>query len=158
MNNWYVIQVKPCRENDVHLRLQKANIESLNPKIKSFSSGMRPLFPNYVFVRWDLTKAHNYQLIKYTRGVNRILGTPEYPIPLPDEAIEVIKERLNAGVLEAQTMKVGSTVKIRRGLLKDLIGVLEKPVSADGRVAVLLRIHEQQMKAMMYCKDVALVA
>lgn len=159
MFSWYVIQTKPRKEDEVSRRFVLARLEVLNPKIRSFTSGLRPLFPNYIFLRWELREAHNYHKIRYTRGVNKVLGTPEYPVPVSDDVIEVIRERLNPrNVLEQQTMRVGSRLKIRRGLLKDLIGVLEKPVSADGRVAVLLRIHEREMKAVLSCKDVALVA
>lgn len=162
MGRWYVIQTKPRREDEVARRIGLADIadaEVLNPKIRSFSRGLQPLFPNYIFLRWDLFKAHNYHMIKYTRGVNRILGIPEYPVPVPDEVIEIIRERISPEkVLEQETYEVGTYVKIRRGLLKELVGVLEKPVSADGRVTVLLRIHEREMRAVLGCRDVSLVA
>lgn len=159
MHRWYVIQTKPRHEDQVVKRLELAGLEGLNPKIRSFSAGLRPLFPNYIFLRWDLTEAHNYHTIKYTRGVNKVLGTSMTPVPISDDVIEVIKERLNPqNILEKETFRVGSMVRVKRGLLRDLIGVLEKPVSADGRVAVLLKIYEREMKAMLSCKDVALVA
>lgn len=162
MNNWYVIQTKPMREDEVTRRIAFASIpdvEVLNPKIRSFSKGLRPLFPNYIFLRWDLLKAHNYHTIKYTRGVNRVLGRPEYPVPVSDEVIEIIRERISPDkILEQETYEVGTYVKIRHGLLKELVGVLEKPVSAEGRVSVLLRIHEREMRAVLDCKDVTLVA
>jgi len=159
MFNWYVVQTKPQKEDVVCKQLNMAGLETLNPKVKTLSRGYRPLFPNYIFLRWNLKEAHNYHLVKYTRGVNKVLGTPEYPVPLDDSVIHVIKERLNSTeVLEQNTMRVGRKVKVKRGLLQDLIGVLDKPVSADGRVQVLLKIHERQMKAMISCKDIALVA
>lgn len=159
MLKWYVVQTKPRKESDVVRQLGNARLETLNPKIRSFASGFKPLFPNYVFLRWNLTDAKNYHMIRYTRGVNKVLGTREFPVPVADEVIEVIKERLSpTSVLEHEIMKVGSHVKVRKGLLKDLIGVLEKPVSADGRVAVLLKIHERYMKAAFHCRDVAPVS
>jgi len=159
MENWYVIQTKPRKEDEVCRRLQMASLETFNPRIKSFASGSKPLFPNYIFLKWNLSKAHNYHMIKYTRGVNKILGAPEYAVPISDDVIDVIRERIDPkNILEQQTLKTGSKVKIKKGLLKDLVAVLEKPVSADGRVAVLLRIYEREMRAMLDCKDVALVA
>ena len=159
MYRWYVIQTKPRKENDVEKHLCQIDVEVLNPKVKSLASGLRPLFPNYIFVRWDLLDGDNYHLVRYTRGVNKVLGRAGYAVPVSDGVIGIIKERLNTkNVLEGETMKIGSRVKVRRGLLKDLVGVLEKPVSAEGRVAVLLKIHERYMKTTLSCKEVALVS
>ena len=156
---WYVIQTKPRKEDEVSKRLGMANIVTLNPKIKSFNAGTKTLFPNYIFVKWDLSTPENHAIIKYTRGVNKVLGSPTCPVPISDEVMKVISERLGSDeVLEQQTMRIGSRVKVKKGLLKDLIAVLEKPISADGRVALLLKIHEREMRTVLDCKEVALVA
>lgn len=157
MSNWYVIQTKPQRENDVSKHLSMAKIEVLNAKIRSYARGVRPLFPNYIFVNHDLLDSNNYRMIKYTRGVNKILGTYESPVPISEGIIDVIKERLKGDVVENKILSVGARVKIRKGLLRDLVGVIEKPVSAEGRISVLLNIYEREMKAMLHCKDVLLV-
>ena len=159
MNKWYVIQTKPMKENHVTTLLNRAGLQTLNPKIKSFAAGVRPLFPNYIFLHGDLELSANYHLIKFTRGVNKVLGTSSRPVSISYEIVEAIQKRINKDqILEHQTMKVGSRVQVKRGILRDLIGVLEKPVSAEGRVAVLLSLYEREMKAVLNCADVALVA
>ncbi len=159
MNKWYVVQTKPKKESHVAKLFGLAGLESLCPKVKSFARGIQPLFPNYIFLRWDLSLAQNFHMIKFTRGVSRVLGLQGSPLSISDEAIQVIQERINQDqILEHQTMKVGSRVQVKRGILRDLIGVLEKPVSAEGRVAVLLSLYEREMKAVLNCEDVALVA
>lgn len=159
MNKWYVVQTKPHKEDHVAKLFGLASLETLSPKIKSFAAGIRPLFPNYIFLRWNLEQAENYHMIKFTRGVSKVLGVQGCPLSISDEAIQVIQERVNKDqVLEHQTMKVGSRVQVKRGILRDLIGVLEKPVSAEGRVAVLLSLYEREMKAVLSCEDIALVA
>lgn len=159
MLSWYVVQTKPKKEDDVQKRLELAELEVLNPKIRSLTRGMTSLFPSYIFLKWDLFNPAHYHMVRYTRGVNKILGTPTCPVPISDEAVEVIQSRLDKNsVLEEQAMKVGSFVRVKKGVLKDLVGVLEKPVSPDGRVAILLRIYEREMRAFVDCRDVALVA
>jgi hypothetical protein len=56
--------------------------------------------------------------------------------------IEIIRSRVDGeGVIEQRiTMKQGDEVKVRAGVFKDLVGILERPVSAAGRVRVLLQI------------------
>lgn len=165
MKKWYVIQTKPMREDEVdkRLSLSDADIETFNPKIKSFVGSRssqvcraKPLFPSYIFARGDLWDANLHHMVKYTRGVNKVLRCGELPVPVPDEVIEIIKGRVGeGGFIEQQAVfKPGDHVRVRRGILKDLIGILEKPVTAAGRVAVLLRIMNRQMRAILGCADV----
>lgn len=157
--NWYVVQTKPRKEDMVTSHFKNARLEVLNPKVKTALTGIRPLFPNYIFLRWDLHLAENYHMIRYTRGVSKVLGTNNMPVPLSEDVMRVILNRLSPDqVLEQDKLKVGTKIRVKRGILSDLVGVLERPVSAEGRVAVLLRIHEIQMKAELDCRDITLVA
>lgn len=163
MNQWYVIQTKPLRENDVSLQLGRADFEVFNPKIKRFVAGavgqqtrLQPLFPSYVFINANFECGMTYQLVKYTRGVNRILGIGERPAPLPVDVVDIIRSRTaqNDGCIEEKLYQKGDRIRVKRGLLKDLIGILERPVSAEGRVRVLLHIMQRQMRADVNCSDV----
>ncbi|MFA4971045.1 MAG: transcriptional activator RfaH [bacterium] len=153
--SWYVLQTKPTAEENVRQHLKNAEFETFLPKIKQMVRGqrktqarVRPLFPSYVFVRIDLADPNLHRMIKYTRGVRKILGDGAMPVPVPDEMIDIIRERVDGdGVIEQRiTMKQGDEVKIRSGVFRDLVGILEKPVSAVGRVRVLLQIMKHQVK------------
>ena len=163
MNQWYVIQTKPLRENDVSLQLGRANFEVFNPKIQRFVAGavgqhsrLQPLFPSYLFIKANFERGTTYHLIKYTRGVNRILGIGERPASVPLEVVDMIRSKTERDGFFAEKTKYqkGDQVRVKRGLLKDLIGILERPVSAEGRVHVLLQIMQRQMFAKMNCSDV----
>ncbi|MBF0105234.1 MAG: hypothetical protein HQM16_07895 [Deltaproteobacteria bacterium] len=163
MNKWYVIQTKPQREDHVTRHFKNAGFNVFNPKVKSFKFGIKPLFPNYVFLHWDLLPAENFHMIRFTRGVNKVLGSQDKPVPISDAVVQAIQERVNDHqILEHKIMRVGSRVKVKNGILSDLIGVLERPVSADGRVTVLLRLferdYEREMRAILACKDLEMLA
>lgn len=160
---WYVIQTKPCAEETVRLHLAKAKFEAFLPRIKTMVRGrsrpvsrIKSLFPSYLFAHLDLNDANLYHMIKYTRGVRRILGNGIIPIPVPDEMIEIIRERMSAdGVIEQHlVMKKGDAVRIRSGVFRDLIGILDKPVSAAGRVRVLLNIMRHQVRCNLSAADI----
>ena len=51
---------------------------------------------------------------------------------------------------------MGQVVRIRRGPLKDLIGILEKPVSDEGRVQVLFKLLKYPIRAVVHYEDLAL--
>ncbi len=176
-HSWYVIQTKPMEEDRVCRQFSRgviinptmpnegivADVEAFCPKIKCMSAGKksadgvkyRPLFPSYIFLRWDLNDPANHHTVKYTRGVNKVLGEGAKAVSVPDEIIEIIKERTNeVGIIEQQTFKVGEPVKVKRGHLKELIGILERPVSDSGRVAVLLNLFNRQMRVHLSCADI----
>lgn len=161
MNEWYVIQTKALRENDVCAQLKRAEFEVFNPKISRFVAGVSgqktrllPLFPSYIFARMDFLNGNVYRLVKYTRGVNKILGNARTPVPIPKKIIELIKSRANRDdVVEKMLYKPGDTIRVKRGLLKDIDGILENEVSAEGRVRVLLQIMQRQVRTEINCSD-----
>jgi transcription antitermination factor NusG len=156
MNTWYVIQTKPHKEAVAATLLRKAGFEIFFPKVKSVKKGTAPLFPLYIFVNADLENVFNHRLVKFTRGVNRILGTEGKPRPISCEAIEMINERVNSDkVLEYDQLKAGREIKITRGPFQDLLGILEKPVTAAGRVAVLLNVFGRSVRMFAHAKDIA---
>jgi transcriptional antiterminator RfaH len=160
---WYVLQTKPTAEETVQGHLRNAQLETFLPKIramvrsarKSFTR-VKPFFPSYLFVHLDLTDPNLYRTIKYTRGVRKILGDGALPIPVPDEMIEIIRGRVDGdGILEQRiTMQKGDEVRIRTGPFRDLIGILEKPVSAAGRVRILLQILRHQVRCELSAGDI----
>ena len=157
---WYVLQTKPQKEAVVCAQLcrQPEMFEVFFPKIRN-RSGVRPLFPSYLFVRTLMDELKNYRLLKYTRGVLRVMGSREEgPLPVADEVIATIRSRMgNDGLVDQSTVyQMGQMVCIRRGPLKDLIGILEKPVSDEGRVQVLFKLLKYPIRAVVNYEDLAL--
>lgn len=164
MKHWYVVHTKPQKENNVHQLLAQGGFEAFLPKIKTFfrarKSGsefvdrIKPLFPSYLFIRLG-REPENFRVVKYTRGVNKIIGGEIGPIPVDDALVEVIQERVGVQgyVEQGALLKTQDRVMVKRGVLKDLIGILEKPVDDKGRVEVLFKIVRNQMRAKIYCGD-----
>ena len=160
---WYVVQTKPTAEAIVQQHLKNADYETFLPRIKTMVKGsgkptsrVKALFPAYLFVHMDLRDANLYRMIKYTRGVRKILGDGALPVSVPDEMIEIIRERMNGeGIIEQRiTMNKGDEIRVRSGVFKDLVGILEKPVSAAGRVKILLKIMHLKIKCEMSAGEI----
>jgi transcription elongation factor/antiterminator RfaH len=144
---WYVIHTKPGDEDRVRINLQNQEIEAFLPLLETYQycngrmiPKIKPLFPNYLFARLDL-ELHYYK-VKWTRGVNRILGSGNEPIPISERMIQTIKERSgkdNLVKLEDE-LKDGDMVQINSGPFKSLRGVFQKMMSSKGRVRVLLSL------------------
>jgi len=161
--SWYVIQTKPTAEEIVRQHLANARLVTFLPKIRQMvrgqrrsSSRIKPLFPSYLFVQLDLADPSRYRMVRYTRGVRKILGDGALPTAVPNEMIDIIRERVDgSGVIEQSiTMKKGDEVKIRSGVFRDLVGILERPVSSAGRVRVLLQIMKHQVKCEMSAAEI----
>jgi len=160
---WFVIKTKPLAEEDVKTRLTRAHFEVFLPRIRTIMRGhlkpvsrLKSLFPSYLFARLNLDDAEVFHMIKYTRGVHKILGNGTIPVPIPEDVVDCIRERVNKeDVLEqALVFKKGDSVRICRGPLRDLIGILEKPVSSAGRVRVLLQIMHKVVRAELSCSEI----
>ena len=163
MLQWYVIQTKPQRENTVCTLLRQGNFETFSPKIQDYSyrggnplGRITPLFPSYIFVHTDFTEECHHHLVKYTRGVSRILSAAGHPLPLPQTFIDILKERMGPDeiVRRYHTYKAGDLIRVKKGILKDLVGIIERPVSREDRILVLLKLVNYDMKARLHCSEI----
>jgi len=144
---WYVIQTKPGNEHRVETNLSNQGIEVFLPLLESFqySSGkmiqkIKSLFPNYVFATLDINL--HYYKVKWTRGVNKILGNGGEPLPVSEKVIQTIKDRMgeNHFVKLDEELKEGTIVQFTSGPFKDLTGVFDRRMSEGKRVRVLLSL------------------
>lgn len=163
MNQWHIIKTKPLKENDVCNLLTKAHFEVFSPKIKEVfyrqrqeNFKIKSLFPSYLFLNIDFDKAENIHLIKYTRGVSKILCAEKKPLPLPDQIIKTLKGRTNEdGVIEHHTaLKAGDYIRVKKGLLRDLEGILVRPASEEERLIVLLKHVSFKMSAKLHWTEI----
>ncbi|MBI2082703.1 MAG: hypothetical protein HYT76_03955 [Deltaproteobacteria bacterium] len=148
MSRWYVLQTKPKKEDQVLKRLCLSSFELFSPKIKVMAS-QKPLFPSYLFIKTDFSNARTFQNIRFTRGVSRILGSADGPVPIPETIVDTLREKTRDGSLIEQDLlfKEGIEVRVKRGMLMDLIGIIEKNISASGRVRVLFKWFNNCMRA-----------
>lgn len=144
---WYVVQTKPGDEHRVEIHLLNQEIEPFLPLLEThqYQSGkmtkrVKPLFPNYLFARLDI--GLHYYRVKWTRGVSKILGTGDGPIPVSEKVVQAIRERVGEGNLVRleEELKEGDPVQITSGPFKDLMGIFHRKMSDNGRVKILLSL------------------
>jgi transcriptional antiterminator RfaH len=147
MNLWYVIQTKPKKEEEARSYLSMKGLEIFNPLMEAFlirngkvNKELKPLFPSYIFGKFDLYQ--DYSLVRWARGVKKILGFGAYPTPVSEEVVEVIKKRTDTnGIVKRDLhLEPNDIVRIKSGPLKDLLGIFERCVSDSDRVRILLNL------------------
>jgi transcription antitermination factor NusG len=127
---WFALQVKGNYENVVAAHLGGKGYEWFLPlyKIRNRWSDRwkeinRPLFPGYLFCRLD--PLNRFPILTIP-GVSRIVGAAKNPVPIDKTEIEAIQVAVKSG-LPSQPwpfMKIGQTVRIERGPLRGLEGIL----------------------------------
>jgi len=139
MKNWFVINTKPKKEFQVEKLFTEGGIEVYNPKYM-YENKMKPFFSGYGFVYFDFPA--QYQLVKYTRGVKRVIGSREAPTAIHEEVIREIKSREIDGLIElykyGEEPEVGDEIEVMEGPLKGLRGIFKKELTAKERVIILL--------------------
>ena len=147
-DKWYVIQTKSGQEDLAAFNLSRLGLEILNPKLKaeklvwgSIKPMIRPLFAGYIFAKFDAVKY--FHIIRYTRGVRRVLRFGMTLFPVEEEIIENIQRRLGkdgCARIQPKTLSAGSSVLIREGPLNGLNGIFEREMSDRKRVVILLDV------------------
>lgn len=134
---WYALHVRARFEKYVQTHLEEKGYESFLPtyvskrkwsdRVKSLSL---PLFPNYVFCRFDV---QNRLPILVTPGVNSIVGVGRSPVPVDQQEILSIRHVLESGVAARPWpyLGAGEMVRIENGPLEGLSGVVVRTKGVD---------------------------
>lgn len=167
LKQWYIIKTKPHKESHVDQLLSRAQFVTFYPKIRELvHRGMgqyfhlKSFFPSYLFLNVDFSESKNFHLIRYTRGVSQVLCSQNKPVPVPEEVMAVLQGRTDGdGVVRVQQeFKAGDRVRVRKGMVKDLEGILVKPSSEEDRVIVLLRLMNYKMHATLHWSEIEKVS
>jgi transcriptional antiterminator NusG len=126
-NDWVALLVRVNHERSVGAHLVRFGYERFIPtRTATATSGAKqemPLFPGYVFARFQL---HNPHRMVHAPGVIRLLGDDHGPAVVPEQEIESIR-RITAQGVYAEPWKfmiVGDRVRVVSGPLSGVEGLL----------------------------------
>ena len=124
---------------------QELSLEVYLPRIR-FRRGTRsgpvwftePLFPNYLFVRFDLRMG--LRQVHYTPGVSGVIRFGDEWPEIPGGVIEDLRSAVGPDELHVvgEDLAPGDAVLISGGAFHDLRAVVTRVMSGRERVAVLL--------------------
>jgi transcriptional antiterminator RfaH len=145
--NWFALCTNPKQEDRACSNLESWGVECFNPKIKTCHcnpfTGIKtyipkPLFSRYIFSRFIArTLLHK---ITFTRGINRVVSFDGKPVPIADDVIAIFKSRMDKnGFLNiSEPVNPGDQIRIKGGPWRELVGVVERDLTASERVLILL--------------------
>lgn len=144
---WYAIRTHPREEERANSNLRAWNVETFSPMIKKRRANpyvqtpiyeRKPLFPRYIFARFDADTL--LRKILFTRGVQTVVNFGDGPSPISDEIIGLIQSQVGAdGFIGVQkSLAIGDEVTIQDGPLRNLVGIFEREIKGTDRVLILL--------------------
>jgi transcription elongation factor/antiterminator RfaH len=145
--HWYCIYTKPNMEERVSKRLlDQPEIEVFHPRLRRrkcvrgrLQEVVEELFPCYIFSRFSPLKY--YHMIKYTRGVRRVIADESgNPHIVDGEIIDQIRTRIRDGFVQLETydFNCGDTVTVQQGPFAGLTGIFMRDLHPRDRVLILL--------------------
>ncbi len=143
--HWYALYTQPHRELQVAHLLFTKGVEVFLPMVPTRHRRLgkvdRPLFPCYLFARLNLDMS-GLSLVYWTPGLRRVVAFDQRPVPIPDEVIVRLQERVQAvqaaGGLPTHEFQPGDQVVITDGPLRGLEAVFHGPMRPSERVRVLI--------------------
>ncbi len=151
MKAWYVAKTKPAKERSVEACLSRNwGIEVFSPLIYRPSSrhlAFEPLFPTYLFCRVDI-RSRAWPSIRWIPGLCYFLGAGEQLVPVSDELITQIKQRVSSWNMDGYIphFTPGERVVVIGGPFSGVEGIFHQYSSARKRCQVLLQVLGQQNK------------
>jgi transcriptional antiterminator RfaH len=151
---WYVAQLKPQGYAVARRNLERQGFNCLMPMMPGTAkarggkvvSRLRPLFPGYLFVEFDLA-VNGWQAIRSTLGVSRLVTGPDgAPGPMAEGAIRELLARIdeNEVIQPPQDLTVGDTVKVLSGPFADWVARIERLPEKD-RVVLMFEMMGREV-------------
>ena len=155
---WYIVQTYSGYENKAKLALEdrikrlkmvelfeqvfiptETVTEVRNGKKRQVT---RKFYNGYIFVRMTLTD-QSWHLVKDTPKIVGFLGNQRDPVPVPDEQVRKIEERIEEGEMNTKptySFTQGDKVRVIDGNFKDFTGTVEEVQDEKERLRVFVEI------------------
>jgi len=117
-----------------------------------------PVFRSYVFARFSDSSDSRVAVLRCD-GAARILGSQDSMTPVPQEEIEAVRRMLataTARCLAHPLLREGAWVRVKRGPLKNLEGLLVR-VKNQTRLVVSITLLSQSVSTEVGVSDVEFV-
>lgn len=157
---WFLVQTRAKQAERAEEHLARQNYQVFLPRlpVEKITRGKRvqvtePLFPGYLFLQL-CPGIDNWQPVRSTRGVLRLVSFGGQPLPVSDDLIEAIRTRTaDMHQPAGPVFATGEKVRIAHGPFADLDAVFQC-FDGEERVVVLLHIMQREQKIRLSLQDV----
>lgn len=153
---WYVAQTQSQGETKAEANLIQQGFEVYLPRYSRTARHARrvnivraPLFPNYVFVRFD-AEAQRWRTINSTVGVKRLVGHDGAPARIAENILEELKQHEKADgflsmIAPKARFKAGDSIRMLNGAFDSCRGIFQACTDSE-RVEILLEMLGRKVR------------
>ena len=153
VEEWFILQFKP---NSHHRAINNLNqqgfktflpvIDTTSRKLSRFMNTSKPLFPGYMFIRFDRAES-KWHKINNTYGVSRLITYNSILKSIPTDLVDHLMKRydLSGKLLPIKKLKKGDQVTVLKGPFANFIATVEK-YEADQRIWILMDLMGRKTK------------
>ena len=150
---WFILQFKSNSHRIAAKNLNQQGFETFLPlhdttsrKLSRFINTSKPLFPGYMFIRFDREES-DWHKINNTYGVSRLITFNSILKSIPTRFVDSLMKRYDASgkLLPIQKLKKGDQVTLLTGPFANFIATVEK-YEADQRIWILLDLMGRKTK------------
>lgn len=161
---WYVVQTQANSEKKAVAHLARQGFATYLPRyLKRRRHARRvdvvaaPLFPRYLFVEIDMA-VQRWRSIYSTVGVSRLVCNGEFPVPVPERVVNLLKNREDtSGFIQLDhrpKFKTGDKVRVLEGAFYDYLGIYDGMLDRD-RVEILLDLLGRKVRVLLDAEAIA---
>lgn len=150
MEKWYLLYCKYGQVLRAIEHLERQGVNCLAPRYEiqkmvrnRRKKMMEPLFPNYLFVKFDYKVIH-FSIIHSTRGVNYFVRFGKDPVVVPDKVIATLVVPSFIKALSDNVPQKGDEVMITDGILSGIQAIYNEP-DGEARSVLLLNILNREV-------------
>ena len=150
---WYILQFKPNSHHQATKNLNRQGFETFLPlydnttrKASRFISTRKPLFPGYMFIKFDRVE-NDWHKINNTYGVSRLITFNSILKPIPTRFIESLMRRYDSSgkLIPIEKLKKGAQVTVLTGPFANFIATVEK-YEGDQRISIFMDLMGRKTK------------
>ena len=150
---WFILQFKSNSHHLAAKNLNRQGFETFLPlhettsqRLSRFINTSKPLFPGYMFVKFDVADS-KWHKINSTYGVSRLITFNSILKSIPTIFVDHLMKRydLSGKLLPIQKLKKGDQVTVLNGPFANFIATVEK-YEADQRIWILMDLMGRKTK------------
>jgi transcriptional antiterminator RfaH len=150
---WFIVQIKSNSHHQASKNLNRQGFKTFLPlydttsrKLSRFVSTSKPLFPGYMFIRFDRSES-KWHKINNTYGVSRLITFNSILKSIPTIFVDNLMKRydLSGKLYPIRKLKKGDQVTILKGPFASFIATVEK-YEADQRICILMDLMGRKTK------------
>jgi transcriptional antiterminator RfaH len=150
---WFILQFKSNSHHLAAKNLNRQGFETFLPlhettsrRLSRFINTSKPLFPGYMFIRFDKAESE-WHKINNTYGVSRLITFNSILKSIPTIFVDHLMMRydLSGKLLPIKKLKKGDQVTVLKGPFANFIATVEK-YEADQRIWILMDLMGRKTK------------